>query len=38
MNAIPEERFYLENYGNAYREYKNRTQRLIGIPKTGKSD
>ena len=34
--AIPEERFCLEKYGNAYREYMNRTPRWIGIPKSGK--
>lgn len=32
--AIPEERFCLEKYGNAYREYLKRTQRWIGIPKS----
>jgi len=31
--AIPEERFCLEKYGDAYREYMNRTPRWIGIPK-----
>ena len=31
--AGPEERFCLEKYGNAYREYMNRTPRWIGIPK-----
>ncbi|NIN67903.1 MAG: DUF1295 domain-containing protein [Anaerolineae bacterium] len=33
-NAIPEERECLEAYGNAYREYMNRTPRWIGIPKS----
>jgi len=31
--ATPEERYCLQNYGNAYREYMNRTPRWIGIPK-----
>ena len=31
---IPEEQFCLEKYGNAYREYMNRTPRWIGIPKS----
>ena len=30
-----EERFLLEKYGDAYREYMNRTPRWIGIPKSG---
>jgi protein-S-isoprenylcysteine O-methyltransferase Ste14 len=29
----PEERFLLEKYRNVYRDYMNRTPRLIGIPK-----
>ena len=33
-NAIPEERECLEAYGNAYREYMNRTSRWVGIPKS----
>jgi len=33
MNAIPEERFCLKQYGKAYQEYMNRTPKLIGIPK-----
>ena len=32
--AIAEERFCLEKYGDAYREYMNRTPRWIGIPKS----
>jgi protein-S-isoprenylcysteine O-methyltransferase Ste14 len=32
--AIAEERFCLEKYGDAYREYLNRTPRWIGIPKS----
>jgi protein-S-isoprenylcysteine O-methyltransferase Ste14 len=31
--AIHEERFCLETYGDAYREYMNRTPRWIGIPR-----
>ena len=31
--AIPEEQFCLDNYGDTYREYMNRTPRWIGIPK-----
>ena len=31
--AVKEERFCLEKYGDAYREYMNRTPRWIGIPK-----
>ena len=34
MNAIPEERFCLKLYGEAYREYMNRTPRWIGIAKS----
>jgi protein-S-isoprenylcysteine O-methyltransferase Ste14 len=30
-----EERFLLEKYGDAYREYMDRTPRWIGIPKSG---
>jgi len=33
LGGIPEERFYLKKYGDAYREYMNRTPRWIGIPK-----
>ena len=33
-----EERFLLEKYGDAYREYLNRTPRWIGIPKSEKRD
>ena len=32
--AVAEERFCLEKYGDAYREYMNRTPRWIGIPKS----
>jgi len=34
--AAPEERFCLEKYGDAYRNYLNRTPRWLGIPKSGK--
>ncbi|GAI49259.1 unnamed protein product, partial [marine sediment metagenome] len=30
-----EERYCLEKYGDAYREYMNRTPRWIGMPKSG---
>ena len=33
---IAEERWCLEQYGDAYRKYMNRTPRWIGIPKSGK--
>ena len=33
--AVGEERFCLETYGEAYREYMNRTPRWLGIPKSG---
>ncbi|MGB3347115.1 MAG: isoprenylcysteine carboxylmethyltransferase family protein [Candidatus Humimicrobiia bacterium] len=36
IGVIDEERFLLENYGKAYREYMNRTPRWIGIPKSKK--
>jgi len=32
--AVGEERYCLEKYGEAYREYMNRTPRYIGIPKS----
>ena len=34
----PEERWCLEKYGDAYREYMNRTPKWIGIPKRGRND
>ncbi len=34
MLVTPEERFCLERYGDAYREYMNKTPRWIGIPKS----
>jgi protein-S-isoprenylcysteine O-methyltransferase Ste14 len=34
MSAVNEERWCLETYGDAYREYMNRTPRWIGIPKS----
>jgi len=37
MNAISEERFCLKKYGDAYREYMDRTPRWIGIPKSVKN-
>jgi len=36
--ATAEERTCLNQYGDAYREYMNRTPRWIGIPKTEKTD
>jgi protein-S-isoprenylcysteine O-methyltransferase Ste14 len=33
-----EEHFLLDKYGNAYREYMNRTPRWIGMPKSEKSE
>ena len=33
--VIPEERGCLEKYGDAYREYMNRTPRWLGMPKSG---
>ena len=33
ISAIPEERFLLEKYGDAYREYMNKTPRWVGTPK-----
>ena len=35
QRAIHEERFCLKQYGDAYREYMNRTPRWIGMPKSG---
>jgi len=35
--AIAEERFCLEKFGTAYREYMNRTPRWLGIPKIVKT-
>jgi protein-S-isoprenylcysteine O-methyltransferase Ste14 len=34
MSAVHEERVCLQKFGNAYREYMNRTPRWIGIPKS----
>ena len=34
ISVIPEERGCLEKYGDAYREYMNRTSRWIGLPKS----
>jgi len=36
IGVIDEERFLLEKYGDAYRQYMNRTPRWIGIPRWGK--
>jgi len=36
LRAIYEERFCLEKYGDAYREYMDRTPRWLGLPKSGK--
>jgi protein-S-isoprenylcysteine O-methyltransferase Ste14 len=36
MKVVSEERFCLKKYGDAYREYMDRTPRWIGIPKSGK--
>jgi len=38
IGVVNEERFLIEKYGNAYREYMNRTPRWIGIPKSRKND
>ena len=34
IGAIPEERFCLEKYGEAYREYVDKTPRWVGMPKS----
>jgi len=36
IGVIDEERFLLEKYGEAYREYIEQTPRWIGMPKSGK--
>ncbi|MFX0026730.1 MAG: methyltransferase family protein [Candidatus Hermodarchaeota archaeon] len=36
--VVAEERWCLEKYGDAYREYMNRTPKWIGIPKSRKTD
>lgn len=36
--SLVEERYCLEKYGDAYREYMNRTPRWLGIPKLGEND
>ncbi len=36
--VIPEERWCLEKYGDAYREYMNRTPKWMGMPKSKKKD
>jgi len=35
--AVGEERFCLEKYGDAYREYIDRTPRWLGLPKSGRN-
>jgi protein-S-isoprenylcysteine O-methyltransferase Ste14 len=37
IGVVSEERFCLQKYGNAYREYMNKTPRWIGIPKSTKN-
>ena len=36
LSAIEEERYCLAKYGDAYREYMNRTPRWLGLPKSGR--
>jgi protein-S-isoprenylcysteine O-methyltransferase Ste14 len=36
LSVIEEERFCLEKYGEAYREYMARTPRWLGLPKSGR--
>jgi protein-S-isoprenylcysteine O-methyltransferase Ste14 len=36
ISAVEEERFCLEKYGDAYREYIDRTPRWLGLPKASK--
>ena len=38
MKAVNEERFCLKKFGNAYREYMERTPRWIGIPKSQETE
>jgi protein-S-isoprenylcysteine O-methyltransferase Ste14 len=38
VSVNAEERWCIEKYGDAYREYMNRTPRWIGIPKSKKND
>ena len=35
---IPEERKYCERFGNAYKEYMDKTPRWLGIPKSEKGE
>ena len=35
ISAVEEERFCLEKYGDAYREYIDKTPRWLGLPKSG---
>jgi len=34
--AVGEEHFCLEKYGDAYREYIDKTPRWLGLPKSGR--
>lgn len=34
ISAVPEERFMLKKYGDAYRKYMDKTPRWVGIPKS----
>jgi len=38
ISVASEERWCLEKYGDAYREYMNRTPKWIGIPKSEKRE
>jgi protein-S-isoprenylcysteine O-methyltransferase Ste14 len=38
MSAVNEERYCIEKFGNAYREYMDRTPRWIGFPKSRKNN
>jgi len=38
MSAVNEENFCLKKFGNAYKEYMERTPRWIGIPKSEKKE
>ncbi len=38
ISVVSEERWCLEKYGTAYREYMNRTPKWIGIPRSKKRD